>query len=169
MRQYHWYDLNTVPDQPPPAWRYWLEVPGSLTQALKERTSAFSVQVLAERELTLETPLHAFAGQAQARHCWSRQVALCHGGTPWVLAHTLVTRASLNGSLADLTQLNNRPLGELLFTTSGVRKDLLQVTRTPNGWGRRSRYWLHDAPILVAEFFMESLISHEHQRLSTLP
>jgi len=169
MRQYHWYDLNTLPDQPAPAWHYWLQLPGSLTQALRDRTPAFSVQVLAEGAMTLDRSLPAFAEQPDARHCWSRQVALCHGDTPWVLAHTLVTRDSLNRSLAALTQLNNRPLGELLFTTPGVRIDQQQITRTRQGWGRRTRYWLHDAPVLVAEFFMETLLSHEHQRLSTLP
>lgn len=169
MRQYDWYDLSTVPDQPSTDWRYWLQLPGSLTQALRDRTPAFSVRVLAEGELTLETPLAAFTEQADACHCWSRQVALCHGDTPWVLAHTLVTRASLNGSLSALSQLKTRPLGELLFTTPGVRKDQQQITRTQDGWGRRTRYWLHGAPVLVAEFFMEALLSHEHQRLTALP
>lgn len=169
MSQCHWYDLNTVPDQPTPAWGYWLQLPGSLTQALRDRSPDFSVQVLAEGEMTLVSPLPAFAEQPNARNCWSRQVALCHGETPWVLAHTLVTRDSLNSSLAALAQLNNRPLGELLFTTPGVRLDQQQITRTRQGWGRRTRYWLHDAPVLVAEFFMETLISHEHHRLSTLP
>lgn len=169
MRQHDWYAPHELADQLPGPWRYWLELPGSLTRALRERSDTFSVQVLAEGTLTLTTPLAAFAGQANARSCWSRQVALCHGATPWVLAHTLVTQASLADSLTALTRLNNRPLGELLFTTPGVHKDQQQVTRTQHGWGRRTRYWLHDAPVLVAEFFMETLLTHEHQRLSTLP
>ncbi|MEX2320556.1 MAG: chorismate lyase [Saccharospirillum sp.] len=169
MRQHTWYDLDEMADQLPAPWRYWLELPGSLTRALRDRSDDFSVQVLAEGNLTLTTPLFAFTGQADSRLCWSRQVALCHDNTPWVLAHTLVTQASLADSLAALTHLNNRPLGELLFTTPGVHKDQQQVTRTQQGWGRRTRYWLHGAPVLVAEFFMETLLSHEYQRLSTLP
>ncbi|HET8903543.1 MAG TPA: chorismate lyase [Saccharospirillum sp.] len=169
MRHYDWYAPDELADQLPAPWQYWLELPGSLTRALRERSDAFSVQVLAEGNLTLSTPLAAFAGQADALSCWSRQVALCHGNTPWVLAHTLVTQASLADSLTALTRLNNRPLGELLFTTPGVRKDQQQVTRTQHGWGRRTRYWLHGAPVLVAEFFMETLLNHEYQRLSTLP
>lgn len=168
MCQWQWYDFNSLPDQPPENGRYWLQLPGSLTRALRERTPAFSVQVLAEGDRLFETPLAAFREQPDARRCWSRQVALCHGDTPWVLAHTLVTRASLDSTLSALTRLNDRPLGELLFSTAGVCKDQQEYTRTRNGWGRRTRYWLHGAPVLVAEFFMETLLNHEHQRHTTL-
>lgn len=169
MRHYDWYAPHELADQFSASWQYWLELPGSLTRALRKRSDAFSVRVLAEGNVTLTTPLAAFTGQSDARSCWSRQVALCHGATPWVLAHTLVTQASLADSLSGLARLNNRPLGELLFTTPGVHKDQQQITRTQHGWGRRTRYWLHGAPVLVAEFFTESLLNHEHQRLSTLP
>jgi chorismate--pyruvate lyase len=169
MRLFDWYALDSMTDQLPAVWRYWVQLPGSLTRALQDRSDAFSVQVLAEENLLLDTPLKAFAGQAEQSACWSRQVALCDNKTPWVMAHTLVTQASLAGQLQALTGLNNRPLGELLFTTPGVYKDQLEITRTRDGWGRRARYWLHDCPVLVAEFFMDALLRDEHQRLSPLP
>ncbi|MEX2320008.1 MAG: chorismate lyase, partial [Saccharospirillum sp.] len=71
MRQHNWYDLDEMADQLPAPWRYWLELPGSLTRALRQRSDAFSVQVLAEGNLHLTTPLAAFAGQPDALSCWS--------------------------------------------------------------------------------------------------
>jgi chorismate--pyruvate lyase len=169
MLHYHWYAPDTRADQLPAAVRYWLYLPGSLTQALRKRSASFSLQVLAEGAMTLDAPIAAFTQQTDPLSCWSRQVALCHGDTPWVLAHTLVTRASLDNGLHPLTRLNNRPLGELLFATPGVYKDQQEITRTELGWGPRARYWLHGYPVLVAEFFMDALLRDKHQRFSALP
>jgi chorismate--pyruvate lyase len=63
-----------------------------------------------------------------------------------------------------LTQLENKPLGELLFSTPGVTKDHQQVCQTETGWGRRARYLLKNQPLLVSEFFLPALIRHEHER-----
>lgn len=84
------------------------------------------------------------------------------------MAHTLVPEHSLEHGLEQLTRLNDRPLGELLFTTPGVTKDHLQVAETPIGWGRRACYRLQGQPLMVTEFFLDDLIRYEHQRLTTL-
>jgi len=95
-------------------------------------------------------------------------VLLKNGETPWVAAHTLVPETSIQHGLGQLTRLNNKPLGELLFSTPGVSKDHLQTCITPQGWGRRARYLLNHQPLLVSEFFLPELIKYEHQRLTTL-
>lgn len=168
MTHYTWRPVALVESDIPKAYRYWIHLPGSLTQALRHRCEDFAVQVLAERSLTLYPPPALLGPKSGAEACWSRTVCLCAGETPWVAAHTLLLRSSLQQGLDALTRLNDRPLGELLFTTAGVNKDSLEVTRTAFGWGRRSRYWLAGQPLLVAEFFLDELLDDEHKRLTAL-
>lgn len=167
IRHYDWQPVQSVPEIPQ-AYRYWIELPGSLTQALRQRSRQFSVQVQDERSLALSPAPALLNPGADTEVCWSRKVRLCDGATPWVAAHTLIRQSSLRQGLDELTRLNDRPLGELLFTTPGVTKDSLEVAQTPVGWARRSRYWLEGHPLLVAEFFLDELLHYEHQRLAAL-
>ena len=152
----------------PEAYRYWIHLPGSLTKALKERSSEFSVEVLAQEHIYLSTPIDGFDQRPGACAYFSRKVLLKHGQTPWVAAHTLVPETSIRQGLGQLTKLENKPLGELLFSTPGVHKDYLQVCQTDEGWARRARYLLNQQPLLVSEFFLPELIEHEHKRTSSL-
>ncbi|MCH8531358.1 MAG: chorismate lyase [Saccharospirillum sp.] len=168
-QDFQWFSLPDMATHIPDPCQYWIHLPGSLTQALRERTEAFSVQVTDERLVDLVHPPESLASSSPSRQFWSRKVRLMSGSTPWVIAHTLIPQSSLDHGLQRLTDLSDRPLGELLFTTAGVRKDRPEVARTPLGWARRARFWLEDQPLLVTEIFMEALINHEQQRLSTLP
>ncbi|MHA7880647.1 MAG: chorismate--pyruvate lyase family protein [Saccharospirillum sp.] len=163
---FQWLMQDTAAASIPPASRYWVQLPGSLTRALRERTEAFNVRVIEEGPVVVARP-PASLSDAGTRF-WSRKVQLRSETTPWVLAHTLIPQSSLDAGLQRLTELHNRPLGELLFTVSGVRKDAREVACTPFGWARRARFWLNEQPLLVTEFFTEALINHEQQRLTAL-
>lgn len=167
-RHYHWKPVAATQPRIPQAYRYWIHLPGSLTQALRQRSPAFRVEVLDERHLLINPPIAGLDSGTGARRYWSRKVRLCDGDRPWVMAHTLVPEHSLRNGLGQLTRLGGRPLGELLFTTPGVTKDNLQVAETPVGWGRRARYRFQGQPLMVTEFFLEDLIRYEHQRLAAL-
>lgn len=168
-QDFQWFSLPEMASQIPEQCRYWIHLPGSLTTALRERTEQFSVQVTDEQRVELLQPPKSLAQSCQDHWFWSRKVRLMSGSTPWIIAHTLIPQSSLDNGLQRLTTLSNRPLGELLFTTVGVRKDAPEVARTPIGWARRARFWLEDQPLLVTEIFMEALINHEQHRLSALP
>lgn len=168
MRHHRWHPVASVESGIPETHKYWIHLPDSLTAALRRRSRDLSVQVLEERFLQADTAMPLLGVSAGGR-CWSRKVCLRTQYRRWVAAHTLVPAASLERQLADLSRLNNRPLGELLFTTPGVTRDSLEVASTPLGWARRTRYRLAGQPLLVAEFFLDDLIHDEHRRLSALP
>ncbi|WP_320822371.1 chorismate--pyruvate lyase family protein [Reinekea sp.] len=166
---FNWQSLAAVQCAIPDELHYWLALPSSLTQALRQRSDAFSVEVLDQRHVSLTLPIDGFSDLLGPCPMFSRKVLLKHGAIPWVAAHTLIPERSLErGGLEQLTQLANQPLGELLFATPGVTKDNLQVCATERGWGRRARYLLNHQPLLVSEFFLPELIAYEHERLTLL-
>jgi len=167
-RHHRWHPISQIKADIPDGYRYWINLPGSLTKALKERTDKFSVQILAQEHIFLSSPIEGFERRSGAVGYFSRKVLLKHGDTPWVAAHTLVPETSIRHGLGQLTKLENKPLGELLFSTPGVHKDLLQACETEQGWGRRARYILNQQPLLVTEFFLPDLIEHELKRITTL-
>lgn len=163
-RSYRWQAIKVVKKSIPEAFRPWVHLPGSLTKALRERSDAFSVEVLEQAHIFVSLPIDGFENRDGPTGYFSRKVLLKHHDTPWVAAHTLIPETSLRHGLSQLTQLENKPLGELLFSTQGVSKDHLQACETDDGWGRRARYLLHQQPLLVSEFFLPALIEHEHAR-----
>lgn len=166
--QHNWQALTDIKARIPADYLPWVTLPGSLTQALRDRSDAFSVQVLEQHYVSVSLAIPGFENPDGAERCFSRKVLLMHNATPWVAAHTLVPEKSLQNGLDALTQLENKPLGELLFSTQGVRKDHLQACQTPFGWGRRARYVLQQQPLLVSEFFLPALMNYERNRLIAL-
>lgn len=154
----------TIPED----YRLWINQPGSLTRALKARSDQFRVKVLDQSHLYVSVPIEGFDSHGGTCAFFSRKVLLMHGDIPWVAAHTLVPETSLSHGLRQLTRLEDKPLGELLFSTPGVRKDNQQVCQTETGWGRRARYLLKNQPLLVSEFFLPALVEYEHNRTFSL-
>lgn len=66
---------------------------------------------------------------------------------------------TLTGQEQDLAQLGEMPLGFRVFTDRSARRDALVVanvgTENQPIWARRSRLWLNDKPLLVAELFLQ--------------
>jgi len=165
---YKWHDLPLIHSKIDEPYRYWVNLRGSLTQALRRRSDHFSVSVLEQEHIILSQPINGLSTRTGPLAYFSRKVLLMHGETPWVAAHTLVPETSIQNGLGQLTKLENKPLGELLFSTPGVSKDHLQVCKLPTGWGRRARYLLNHQPLLVSEFFLPDLINYEKQRNTPL-
>lgn len=168
-RHYQWQSLSKANIHIPKPFRLWLNLPGSLTQALKARSAHFNVEVVEQTHLYLSSPLEGFEHQGELQRFFSRKVLLKDGHTPWVAAHTLVPESSLQNGLNQLTKLANKPLGELLFASQGVIKDRLQVCETANGWGRRARFLLQQQPLMVSEYFLPELINYEQNCPTSLP
>lgn len=100
-----------------------------------------------------------FGPLAAEHRFWSRKVALVGGNTPWVLAHTLIPEFSLSGPLGRVLELNEKPLGEYLFSHPGLIRSGIDITPLAGGaWGRRSLFYLFEKPIMVAEFFLPSIL-----------
>lgn len=89
---------------------------------------------------------------------WSRKVLLICGDIPWVYAHSLIPVSSLTGPLKQLRKLRDRPLGEFLFRDYRLKRQQLEVTHLDDVTGRRSLFYLHGKPLLVAEFYLPALL-----------
>ena len=175
----HWRFLHHCHAGAVPAqWRPWLEDRGSLTRRLQAASEGnFSVRVL-RQEFRLPSASEAHALELEQRR-WAliREVVLTGYGTPWVYARSVLPLATLSGRLRRLRQLDNTPLGQVLFNDGSMRRDPVQVARLPTAalpaglyphagaplhsepapsllWGRRSVFRLDDKPLLVAEFFL---------------
>lgn len=156
-----WKPAAQVVPKPEPALQSWLLDPGSLTSRLRLLGGArFNVCVLEERWAAQISPglLQCFEPHVLRQRMWSRKVLLQCGNTPWVAAHSLIPVSSMQGPLKRLRNLEERPLGEFLFRDPALRRYQLELTRFDAGWGRRSLFYLHGKPLLVAEFFLPALL-----------
>ncbi len=144
--------------------------PGSLTQRLKLLSGGrFRVQVLHEGWQRHSSPalLQCFLPHVARERMWSRKVLLLCGDEPWVAAHSLIPVSSMEGPLKRLRSLNERPLGEFLFRDPHLARLQLEVTRCADIWGRRSLFYSHHRPLLVAEFFLPALMRAEQAHRSS--
>ncbi|MFC3701901.1 chorismate--pyruvate lyase family protein [Reinekea marina] len=157
-RSHSWYTPSAFPEPIPDEMGYWLFLPGSLTEALRQRTDNFSVAVIEETLINSTDPSLNAAHTKEKAEYFSRKVALKNHQEIWVMAHTLIPTTSLKQGLAELSTLQERPLGELLFADDTVRKSPTEITHFDTLWGRRSRYWLREQPLLVTEYFLPELI-----------
>ncbi|MGY5451739.1 chorismate--pyruvate lyase family protein [Agarivorans sp. MS3-6] len=151
----------------------WLLYPGSLTARLREHCQHFSINVLFEGYQ--EIAEHERMSLACAGPYWIREVLLLCDGKAWVFARSIIPQSSLEGDAAAVSQLNNKPLGELLFTEKGQRQSLeiglidkaSSIYQYANDnvalWGRRSRFILDSAPLLVAEVFLPDSLAYSKE------
>jgi len=183
------YDQPTTRYQPPsPIWRdfktwrgselphghrRWLLDQGSLTERLLAASRRrLAVEVLQQRWQRASTSEYRLLAIPHRQHCLVREVLLHCAGQPWVYARSVLPACSLRGELRHLRHFDNRPLGQLLFTTPGMQRspfeiarmaarDLPRAARPPQQaaqkdalWGRRSRFVLYNKPLLVSEIFL---------------
>ncbi|WP_160151945.1 chorismate lyase [Microbulbifer sp. ALW1] len=151
----------------------WLLHPGSLTAALKHLSNGqFSVQILSQGWQQPHLEERRTLNIKERTHALVREVLLYGADQrPWVYARSVLPERTLDGKSRYLRNLDNRPLGELLFSQPDIRRGPIVLNRLarnprcqlaeltdeePTAWGRRSTFWLHDKPLLVAETFLNS-------------
>lgn len=158
-----WHGFGERKSSPSVDWQGWLFDSGSLTQRLIQKSDGdFSVEVLSERwQGVAEASTRAHFGPLHEDHeFWSRKVVLRGEGEPWVLAHTLIPRHSLLSPLERVLELNEKPLGEYLFSHPDLIRSGMDITRfATHSWGRRSLFYLFRKPIMVAEFFLPAVLA----------
>ena len=170
---WHPQPMENFHGQTPPEYLLpWLLHTGSLTAALRHLSEgAFNVQILDQswRQPSLEE--RRALNLRDRSLALIREVLLCGHGEPWVYARSVLPERSLSGQHRHLRNLDNRPLGELLFNRPDTRRGpivLNQLARNSRSqveslsslshraWGRRSTFWMGDKPLLVAETFLSS-------------
>ena len=154
----------TVPGQ----WRPWLSDTGSLTQRLIDACNGeLTVQVLRQNLGVPRLSERRALGVPQRRQALIREVILLGGGIPWVYARSIIPLSTLTGRLRRLRQLDNRPLGALLFSEPSMCREPVEIAcytsaqmptalaaKQSTMWGRRSVFRLHNKPLLVSEIFL---------------
>ncbi|MCE9935051.1 chorismate--pyruvate lyase family protein [Aeromonas salmonicida] len=148
----------------PEALRPWLLEADSMTRRLRHHNRHFSVQLLGNRNVTLCADEQQLVAAEQPMGL-CREVILHGDRGPAVLGWTLFAEAALQES--GLGELGEQPLGERIFGDEPARRDHLQlacfeIVRNPwcpaaIVWGRRSRLFLGQWPLLVHELFLPSL------------
>ncbi|PSW04965.1 chorismate--pyruvate lyase family protein [Photobacterium lipolyticum] len=137
---------------------HWLLEPDSLSRRLERHCDTFTVSLLEQQKIDkslLSDDERALLGD---KECLMRKVVLRGDGQPWVFACTLIPLSTLTGQERDLEQLGEIPLGFRVFTDRSARRDALVVANVGSEekplWARRSRLWINDKPLLVAELFL---------------
>lgn len=137
---------------------HWLLEQDSLSRRFQRHCEAFTVSLIEQVKIShtaLTNDERALIGDED---CLLRKVVLQGDGQPWVFARTLIPISTLTGQERDLEQLGEMPLGFRVFTDRSGRRDALVVadvgTDTQPLWARRSRLWINEKPLLVAELFL---------------
>ncbi|SFI11703.1 chorismate lyase [Modicisalibacter xianhensis] len=140
-----------------PDWWHWVASTDSLTARLIEAADGdFRVRLLAQC-LTRPRRDEALALAVSPSHyVWCREVALCAGERPWVMARSVAPLDALHGQR--LGQLGDRSLGSWLFRQPDLERGPISVTAAspctlPSLWGRRSEFRHGRFRVLVQEFF----------------
>ncbi len=149
--------------------RQWLLDDGSLTRRLIQLCGHdFNVQLLGACRGRLRQDERRALSVREGEQAHVREVYLCSGSMPLVYARTVIPLTTLQGTARRLAHMGKRPLGALLFSSKGMRRAGIQVSRLPGNrlqcdlnnepvWGRRSVFYLADKPLMVSEYFLPSL------------
>lgn len=139
-----------------------------MTQRLRRHNRHFSVQLLGNRSVLFGVDEQQLVAAEQPQGL-CREVILHGDRGPAVLGWTLFAEAALQES--GLHELGEQPLGERIFGDEPARRDHLQLACFEIAsnpwcpaaivWGRRSRLFLGQWPLLVHELFLPSLSSNK--------
>lgn len=149
--------------------RPWLLDTGSLTRRLRLASGGdFSVRVLARRWERPRLDERRRLGLPDRAVALVRQVQLLCHGRPVVYARTVLPRTALRGSVRRLARLGGKPLGEMLFRDSTMRRGVTEIGPVTTGdgleWGRRTVYHLRGQRLLVSEIFLPPLLARPRSR-----
>lgn len=172
-RNPHWYRADRLHrGRVPAAVRAWLFAGGSLTAHVRARCpERFRLRILRQRVAPPRRDEAALLGIPLRGRALVREIELCCGNRPLVVARTIIPLASLRGRQQRLAGLGRRPLGALLFADRSARREPYQIARltlrqagiaqpplvASPVWGRRAVFRLGGVPLLVSEFFLPVL------------
>ncbi len=138
----------------------WLLEQDSLSHRLSEHCENLTVDLQYNHWVDASALTASEASLLNLEKCLLRKVILQGDGDSWVVGRTLIPQSSIDDQPHDLQQQGEVPLGVTVFSAEKVKRDALQVgwVETSDGrlLARRSRLWMNDKPMLVAELFLSN-------------
>lgn len=121
--------------------RYWLTVPGSLTQHLRASGLPLKVNRLIQHNDSARADECASLQLRRNRRVHAREVLLELDGQAVVYARSVTPAAAVRGPWRALLGLGAKPLAELLYTQRGIHRTALhaQRLRPHSHWHRHIR------------------------------
>jgi chorismate--pyruvate lyase len=158
-------------------YRDWLIDKGSLTKRLQLRAKDFKVKPIKVLNAKPQIDEAALIGLARHQVGLLREVQLIDELAPVVFARSILPLSSLSGVWLGFRKLGNKPLGEILFSNSKLKRTPLMfkklqrhqalyqlatthiVEKPSTLWARRSLFMLGNAQILVTEVFLPGILA----------
>ncbi|AVE39114.1 TPA: chorismate lyase [Klebsiella aerogenes] len=134
--------------------RDWLLLEDSMTKRFEQQGKKVTVTMINEGFVGRDALASEEALLPEEARYWLREIILCADGEPWLAGRTLVPESTLCGPELALQQLGQTPLGRYLFTSSTLTRDFIEIGRSAQLWGRRSRLRLSGKPLLLTELFL---------------
>ncbi|POP43088.1 chorismate lyase [Superficieibacter electus] len=134
--------------------REWLLLEDSMTKRFEQQGKTVTVTLLREAFVGREAITEELTLLPEEPRYWLREIILCADGVPWLVGRTVVPESTLSGPELALQKLGKTPLGRYLFTSSTLTRDFIEVGRSDELWGRRSRLRLNGKPLLLTELFL---------------
>lgn len=155
----------------------WLGASGSLSARLAQQGETFTVEVLSQGVQPLRADEVLALGLTGRRHAYVREVVLRVDGVALVFARSVTAQAHSLGAWRSIRGLGTRPLADVLFKRSSIRRTPLAFCRVTSpgtlrseiaqAWqastgehlqarmlpARRSVFTRRGAPLLVMEVF----------------
>ncbi|MDV7106043.1 chorismate lyase [Vibrio sp. TH_r3] len=157
LKKIDWQDINLFQDSSDISLS-WLLEKGSLSRRLEEKCEDLTVNVSVNEMISSAQMCLEEKNLLGNSSCLLREVVLFGDAQAWLIGRTLIPENSLDEQPCDLQKQGNTPLGLTVFSVESVRRDALQF-----GWvtvanqqlvARRSRLWMNNKPMLVAELFL---------------
>jgi chorismate--pyruvate lyase len=157
----------------------WLLDKGSLTERLQSHSSDFRLQLLGQRpgQISLEESqqLGLLTKDCHQQQWQIREVLLWGDNQPWVFARSIIPQALCD---KDFLDLNDKPLGQLIFNDRRFKRLPFQVTHMSDSLnflaqlnieerqdigGRRSTFGFKDLTMLISEVFLPQAPAYSGQ------
>lgn len=153
-----------IPEGLSAAFLDWLLLEDSMTKRFEQHCSRVTVDIVREEFVTADEVQSEAELLPTAQRYWLREILLCGDGEPWLVGRTVVPESTLAGPELALQQLGTTPLGRYLFSSSTLTRDFIQIGRSADLWGRRSRLRLSDKPLMLTELFLPASPLYEEEK-----
>lgn len=158
----------------------WLLESDSLTAKLKRYCETFHVEVLGQK-IEPCSELESNSAIAAGEKVLVREVLLYCDNKPQVFARSLLPLSTLTDEDKNLAELGTKPLGHVLFNDPSLERKNLEISSFDQSstvarlvrklafaatidhkmWGRRSLYYIHNKPLMVAEVFLPGAFAYQ--------